>query len=704
MKAKYKEGINPIRIILSMFFGIVASWLIKDGFSLLLQNGRSFENRSLFIQAGILAVLVIFTSALFFLLLSIVNSFFALDEKLQKLVNKIIFNSLYRNVLIILAGLFSLAYVFYAGFFILPPHLYNLTIFSLIFFGLSSLFNSKDNYLKVFTFFVFLGLCFLPITWLWRGVEFDSLEFMGIFPLNDGKEYLADAYRLLWGLNFTEMSTRRPVFIGLFSFILWIFNSDIQIALGIFCVGTAISLYLLAAEIREIAGFIAAALTSTMLIYCYFPYVGRVYTENLGLSLGALGLALLLKGARLKRPNVLSMGAFTLSLALNVRAGAFFVLPALVTWSWVNKKTLGRWIPYLLVGAISVGFAINFLLAKIIGSQQGFLFSNFGYTLYGLASGYKGWSYVISINPSGISETEVYRLALGLIHANPTALLFGVFMSFKDYLLPGTMFRFLNLGNMSEPVCYLLFLLSIIGLYQLIKFRKELHWSLVLALFAGCFLSVSFVPPIDDGIRAMTATIPINTFVAGFAFAVLPSGKQSNHSTNINIPLAYSVFLAICCVFGPVMVKTFNHPVLPDFTLACPEGTEAISVMISRGSFINIVQEGPKYGFIPNIREQDVLARLNGYTSDGDLPWILQDMQSLERWVRILQPGETILIGLNLNEIGIGDGPRQIFYLVTRTSQIQKIGYVNHFCARMSTEARLKANRFYYDISVKSKE
>ena len=72
--------------------------------------------------------------------------------------------------------------------------------------------------------------------------------------------------------------------------------------------------------------------------------------------------------------------------------------------------------------------------------------------------------------------------------------------------------------------------------------------------------------------------------------------------------------------------------------------------------------------------------------------------------VKKLRPGETILIGLNQNELKNGDGPRQFVFLVTRTDQIQKIGAVNHFCARLAMAERLRGNRFYYDVSVEPKE
>ena len=60
--------------------------------------------------------------------------------------------------------------------------------------------------------------------------------------------------------------------------------------------------------------------------------MGSLLSENLGLALGAAALALLWDGVQSGRRWLLALGLFTLALALNARAGAFFALPALVIW------------------------------------------------------------------------------------------------------------------------------------------------------------------------------------------------------------------------------------------------------------------------------------------------------------------------------------------------------------------------------------
>ena len=79
---------------------------------------------------------------------------------------------------------------------------------------------------------------------------------------------------------------------------------------------------------------------------------------------------------------------------------------------------------------------------------------------------------------------------------------------------------------------------------------------------------------------------------------------------------------------------------------------------------------------------------------------MLSDFPEFEKFDQETNPGDTIPIGLNLVELYKGDGPDRFVFLVTRTNQIQKIGDLNHFCARLSTEDRLRGDRIYFDQSI----
>lgn len=612
----------------------------------------------------------------------------------------------HRELFIPTIGLLPLAYVFYAGFFDLPPILNNLIVFMSIFVGLSTVLYWKNKFFIPPLFIGYLGLFFLPLTWLWRGLELDDNILMSIFPFNDGMYYLMDAYRLLMGLEHMMAPNGRPLFSGVLTFLMWIFDGNVQIALALFVVGTAISIFILALEIREIAGPVTAGLASTILFYFYIPFLGRVYTENLGLNLGVLALALLLKAARKRSLAALVIGTFSLSLALNARAGAFFTLPALVIWAWVNRKTFGGGkAPLLLIGAIFLGFIINIFIIKSVGTKDENTFTNYGHSLYGLASGYKGWTYVYETHPEFNNGTNVVLLAAELILKNPILLFAGILLNYKDYFSPEIMFYLMRFADQQPVISWVLYLVTVAGLYRLVKSRDEIHMSLIIYFLVGIFLSMALIPSNDGGSRALMATNPVNALVAGLAFLPIKN-QQKRDVANVRaaLPEAYAIILGIACALGPIVAVNFPRtiPSLP--VLNCPKGTEQISVIITPGSYINIVRNGPTFGFLPEVKQEDIKARLDDYYLQGNLPFILIDFPNFETLMKRFDPGDTILMGINLLELNQRDGPEQFIFLVTRTNRIQQIGDVNHFCARLSQADRLHNNRFYYDLSIQGKE
>jgi len=132
----------------------------------------------------------------------------------------------------------------------------------------------------------------------------------------------------------------------------------------------------------------------TILFLFYRRFIGTTLTENLGLSLGAVGLAVLWRGSRERQHARVLIGIFLLSLALNARAGAFFVLPLLVLWGmWLFRGRSRLSLRFLVegIGVVLLAFAINLLLLKVLAPEGSTAFSNFSYTFYGLVVGGKGW-------------------------------------------------------------------------------------------------------------------------------------------------------------------------------------------------------------------------------------------------------------------------------------------------------------------------
>ena len=149
------------------------------------------------------------------------------------------------------------------------------------------------------------------------------------------------------------------------------------------------------------------------------------------------------------------------------------------------------------MAVIASAFILNFLLTKAIADPQGIPFSNYSYTLYGLASGNKGWTQAGYDYPNA-SEQDIMHLALDKIRSSPTLFLRGMLGSYRDYFTPDRgAFTFISFGSLRARANVFLWILILIGLvYSLVNWKKRTQETVV-ASFIGVFSSVAPAPPID---------------------------------------------------------------------------------------------------------------------------------------------------------------------------------------------------------------
>ncbi len=347
----------------------------------------------------------------------------------------------------------------------------------------------------------------LALAGLWASGQSEPYVMSGLIPYNDAATYYLDANRLLDGFLFSEASSHRPLAIGLLGVILGITGRNLQNATAVLVFIEAISCSYLALEIRRIKGPAAGAVTLWIVFLFARRFIGTTMTETLGLALGALALVFLCRGAVKKSLPVLLAGLFMLSLALNVRAGAFFILPVLILWiGWLfrDKKILA-WKPILLAGLVAVaGFAINSLTFRLIGTPSGQLFSNFAESLYGLAAGGERWSYVYEAYPYTHSlpenekADEIYRLSFELIRANPMGIVKGALNQW-GLLFSDTWFSVYSYvgGENTAGNRYLhwgLYALCLIALIQSVRKWKEPLYSFFTGFHTGYLYLGSICP------------------------------------------------------------------------------------------------------------------------------------------------------------------------------------------------------------------
>jgi hypothetical protein len=520
----------------------------------------------------------------------------------------------------------------------------------------------------------------LPLSGLWNSGDSYDEAVGGLLPWSDASVYYWDARMLVEGSNFSVYSSRRPLFPGMLAALLGLTQQNLQFTLAILVAINAISCFFVAREIQRSHGVAAGVLALTTLFLFYRNYSGTAYTENLGLVLGVVGLALLWRGARQRQINHCLLGILLLTLALNARAGAFFVLPAIILWGAWSFRGAARFSRRFLIGGSSVvllGFLLNLILLKVIASPEAVPLSNFSYTLYGLIVGGR-WTTVLSDHPelNVISEPElsrrIYDLAFEALRANPFGLVTGSLRAWKEFMFDSYTFSFIqnfkfNLGFQ---------ILSVIGLFSCFQQRRDPNASLIVVATLGILASVPFVPPWDTvAMRAYAATIPFVAILPALGFAFLAKKMKLQQLVKAPSPenssqglVGFSIILAVFVFVAPITTKVFSRaPQLAN--VSCQDGTQAVYLRISPGSSINLVADNSvRQTHLPDVRISDFRKGLANFA----YPEFKKEMVSLS-------PSTTIMNTFNFKDL---DKPN---WLITNSTKLQKPRGIVAVCGKDKT-------------------
>ncbi len=588
-----------------------------------------------------------------------------------------------------------------------------ITSLGVLFIVYKSIYQSASHLNDLVSFFVLVVLCgisyhnknrwgnwsgalliillyFPPLYWLWRSGQYDTTSIAGLLPVQDMFRYYGDALRLHYGYPFSPIGSWRPIFSGYMSVILKLTDENLQAALIVLAIFVVVSIIFLADEIKKNFGSFSAMLVVVVLYYCYkgYGFIGKIMTEQLGLPLGALALALFLQGIRLQNKKTILLGLFTLSFALNVRAGALFILPMIVLWGagyLRDKRVSVVEIGVFLLAGIS-GFFINYLVFTVIGNSNTVLFGNFANTFYGLATGYRGWSAVVS--DYGVYDGSLlWPQIIDVVRENPGNLALGIFRAYADYFKPEIMFRFLYFPAGAQTlVSYVLYGLTFLGIIRLFRMRNDIASFLLFSL-AGLFLSIPFVPPIDDGLRAMTVTIPFSALILALPLSSVSQEPQKLPGNRLIS--GYALGYIALCVLGPMVIFLFPEqpPVLS--ARECEGSSTPLDIWVKPGSFVRVVEnELIPYSLVPDLRVRDLRSSIAKYEFD----FFNEGSAVLRR----VDPGQTILVGHDLRSLSSESGA--VIVIVPNGKVV--VGQINQFCAEYLTTDNWGDARIFIEQSL----
>ncbi len=462
----------------------------------------------------------------------------------------------------------------------------------------------------------------LPLSGLWNSGQSEQYLLGGLLPSSDGLTYYMDARSLLEGRAL--LSAPRPLFSAFFLTFYWLANQNLQIVLIILVLVNVFSVYIAAREVNRTHGSVAAVAMFILLFQYYRLLIGKPMSEHLGLSLSVLGFALLWKSVLNRNRFYALLGIFLTTFALSARAGAFFVLPMLVLWfawffrnrGWISLKNL----VFGVVSVASVTLIITLLYQSVF---SGLPYSNFAHSLYGLATGGKGWQQIFTYHPEVFrlpaeqQSARIYELSFEEIRTQPIKLVFGTLTAWQMFFTPdGYYGAFCFFGGEEETSAsvlrIILFGFLALGIFLWLRHRRDPFLALLMCSLIGIMLSLPFAPPLDTNrMRAYAATMPYF-----LAFPALSIGWFSSRTPwKLFKPTApeagggfwgsiMGIFLVLVTVLGPFLVLTFRQP--SKFALTpCPEGNVRSIMRITPGSYLNVQADSAlERDRIPDLRQK----------------------------------------------------------------------------------------------------
>jgi hypothetical protein len=209
----------------------------------------------------------------------------------------------------------------------------------------------------------------------------------GEIPWSDGYGYFEGAHQLLANGRFGGFAEQKPMYPALLSVVLWLARGSLDRALTVMGVILGLASFLAAREIGLRHGLWCALGAFGMLLGLGRGVAPTVVTEPLGMAFGALALAVLISSKAARRPPWFAAGLFLLTLAMQVRPGAQFVLLFLALWMpWHFRAQRARALGWA-AAAIVAGMLLTSVLGRVYGAGESSFYARPAFFVYGLVQG-----------------------------------------------------------------------------------------------------------------------------------------------------------------------------------------------------------------------------------------------------------------------------------------------------------------------------
>lgn len=471
----------------------------------------------------------------------------------------------------------------------------------------------KSRFGELLTLLLVLAVFAFALAGVWAGGKSTPMAINGLIPIVDAEMYYNDALRLLNGGVISSVAGGyKALFTIYLAGILSITGYSLQITLAVMTFVAALGCFLTINNFNRLYGVLPATIIFLLIFLFSRIHIGNVSSELLGIPIGLIGFTLLIARNNSEKQHATFWGYFFLSLALNIRPGAYFILPALCVYQYfIERKPQILQIVTRCLIPILLGFLINFILSTLLVSKNNpFIGANyFIFMLYGLARGGSGWTQIFTNHPEILSLPssdwggKILSMSINEIINEPGKLIAGIFKQFILFFNPAELrknvFSYVNPETnwLAMLLQIMLVILLIFALYKIIR-SKEKKMFIYVAAFIGILATLPIIPIQDFNYLRPNAAV-IGWIVALPAFGIMYLQKQLVFQINNekvkplqlkNGFLIFSLLVLLPFAAFPFLIKENNAKSSFDAT-ACTSDFKPISFNLYPDSRIIIRPE-----------------------------------------------------------------------------------------------------------------
>ncbi|MBK8443123.1 MAG: hypothetical protein IPL35_06760 [Sphingobacteriales bacterium] len=354
--------------------------------------------------------------------------------------------------------------------------------------------------------------------WL-SGILSGYFNLAAVLPYSDAISYYEGARQFAIDGEIRGVAAWKPLSTAYYGVLLDMFNFDARFPLIFTALAACASVYWVGLYIQKLFGYGAAFLYAAFSLSYFSPLSTSYMTESLGFIVGNLAFYFTLYALHSRHRLIIAIfSLFLWVLALNVRPGEMFILPALVIFFlgyvfnvFSNKEKLLRY-SLIFTGILVLSFGICRLFSSFITDKNSQNNGSFAYVMYALSAGAeaKNWTQIRKDHPEvlnlkkGKEVNFVYNKTWNNLRSNPflfiKAVTVSVFMPFfkpvKTLIGKVRGFEFLFHYKIYHLLFFASWLLIILGLLRRMTLPDCYRPYLWLCVYtaAAAILSYPFLP------------------------------------------------------------------------------------------------------------------------------------------------------------------------------------------------------------------